>query len=272
MTKEASSEGQQEVRLPYREEVTLSKVTPTDGSSGEPVPATATMPSSIPGFSAVQVHKLDSMTNQMSTMGSTLMTAIQQLQQQMQQMQQSFTAAEKPQSNMPAAEPPPQPVTPQPTSEDKRWHPEEIGQFDGTGDVYAFTDRLSEALTEEDRPPYRKVEISTGPSNLKTADELKQLREDRLRRKKSKKRAMIDYARARRNEEEPTRKAQELKQKQEKTAYMKQNFNEIVEAPTNKQVGLEEAGGLDEALGFLKPPVDLVARRTDMQLQPEVLP
>ena len=29
------------------------------------------------------------------------------------------------------------------TQEDMRWRPEEIGYFDGTGDVFAFTDRLS---------------------------------------------------------------------------------------------------------------------------------
>ena len=36
-----------------------------------------------------------------------------------------------------------QPITVQPAAEDKRWRPEEIGSFDGTGDVYAFTDRLA---------------------------------------------------------------------------------------------------------------------------------
>ena len=36
-----------------------------------------------------------------------------------------------------------QPTTVQPAVEDKRWRPEEIGSFDGTGDVYAFTDRLA---------------------------------------------------------------------------------------------------------------------------------
>ena len=35
-----------------------------------------------------------------------------------------------------------QPITVQP-AEDKRWRPEEIGSFDGTGDMYAFTDRLA---------------------------------------------------------------------------------------------------------------------------------
>ena len=35
-----------------------------------------------------------------------------------------------------------QSITVQP-AEDKRWRPEEIGSFDGIGDVYAFTDRLA---------------------------------------------------------------------------------------------------------------------------------
>ena len=35
-----------------------------------------------------------------------------------------------------------QSITVQPV-EDKRWRPEEIGSFDDTGDVYAFTDRLA---------------------------------------------------------------------------------------------------------------------------------
>ena len=33
--------------------------------------------------------------------------------------------------------------------EDKRWRPEEIGYFDGTGDVYAFVDRLSSIATNK---------------------------------------------------------------------------------------------------------------------------
>lgn len=33
-------------------------------------------------------------------------------------------------------------IVPAPQSDDKRWRPEEIGEFDGTGDVYAFTDRM----------------------------------------------------------------------------------------------------------------------------------
>ena len=37
-------------------------------SSGELVPSTAIMHSSIPGFSAVQVHKINNMTNQMTVM------------------------------------------------------------------------------------------------------------------------------------------------------------------------------------------------------------
>ena len=139
-------------------------------TSGELVPSTAIRHSSIPGFSAVQVHGVNSMINQMTTMmdvkiqaqsqrfeaqieasQSSFLAAIQQMQQSMQQMQQSmqqmqqsFAAgnAENPQQNAPATQQHSQPVTPQPT-DDKRWRPEEIGQYNGTGDVYAFTDRIA---------------------------------------------------------------------------------------------------------------------------------
>ena len=52
----------------------------------------------------------------------------------------------------------PQTTVPQTTSqatqpatqgEDKRWRPEEIGYFDGTGDVFAFTDRLTSTATRK---------------------------------------------------------------------------------------------------------------------------
>ena len=59
--------------------------------------------------------------------------------------------------------PTPQTTTPQPTEqtttpqaiqpatqgEDKRWRPEEVGYFDGTGDVFAFTDRLTSITTHK---------------------------------------------------------------------------------------------------------------------------
>ena len=138
-------------------------------TSGELVPSTAIMHSSIPGFSAVQVHKINNMTNQMTVMmdakidiqnrrfeakleaqsqrfeasQSDLMAAIQQLQQS---MQQSFPAAENTerlQQNAPVTQQHSPPATPQSISDDKRWRPDEIGQFDGTGDVYAFTDRIA---------------------------------------------------------------------------------------------------------------------------------
>ena len=35
------------------------------------------------------------------------------------------------------------------TSNDKRWRPEEVGYFDGSGDVYAFIDRLSSIVTNK---------------------------------------------------------------------------------------------------------------------------
>ena len=44
----------------------------------------------------------------------------------------------------------PQALPTQPaTSDDKRWRPEEVGYFDGSGDVYAFTDRLSSIATNK---------------------------------------------------------------------------------------------------------------------------
>ena len=124
---------------------------------------------------------------------------------------------------------------------------------------------------QEDRPPYTEEGMRKRSDMFNTPDELKQLYEGSLRPKTDEEIAKIEDARARRKEESE-RKAQKLKQKQEKTAYMEQRVNEEVEGPTNKQGGPQEAEGLDEALGFLKPPVDLAARRMDTQLQPEVLP
>ena len=47
----------------------------------------------------------------------------------------------------------PQGTTPQPETTppeaDKRWRPEEVGYFDGTGDVFAFTDRLRSTETQK---------------------------------------------------------------------------------------------------------------------------
>ena len=40
-------------------------------------------------------------------------------------------------------QPPQHQSIPSSQSEDKRWRPEEIGEFDGDGDVYAFTDRMA---------------------------------------------------------------------------------------------------------------------------------
>ena len=37
---------------------------------------------------------------------------------------------------------PAQPITAPPAEPDKRWRPDDIGEFDGTGDVYAFVDRI----------------------------------------------------------------------------------------------------------------------------------
>ena len=67
-----------------------------------------------------------------------------------QQLQQSFPAAEiteKPHHNAHATEQNSQPATPQPTYDDKRWRLDDVRQFDGTGDVYTFTDRVA-SITE----------------------------------------------------------------------------------------------------------------------------
>ena len=65
---------------------------------------------------------------------------------------QQIVTSTPPQSTQSAA----QPITAQPIiaqsavaslSEDKRWRPEEIGQFDGTGDVIAFVDRIRSVVT-----------------------------------------------------------------------------------------------------------------------------
>ena len=42
----------------------------------------------------------------------------------------------------------PQPITAY-ASEDKRWRPEEIGLFDGTGDAQAFVDRIRSVATRK---------------------------------------------------------------------------------------------------------------------------
>ena len=56
-----------------------------------------------------------------------------------------------------------QPITVQPAVEsDKRWRPEEIGSFDGTGDadVYAFTDRLA-SIAELNPPKLVQINLVT---------------------------------------------------------------------------------------------------------------
>ena len=134
------------------------------------------------------------------------------------------------------------------------------------------TEEVLNQVLQEDRAPFRERIMRRGSANFKTSDELKQLYEASLRPKTDEEIAEIKDARARRKEEKSKRKTQKLKQKQEENAYMEQRVNEEVEGPTNKRVGLEEPEGFDEALGFLKPTVDPVARRTDIELQPEVLP
>ena len=46
------------------------------------------------------------------------------------------------------------------SAEDKRWRPEEIGSFDGTGDVYAFTDRLA-SIAELKTPKLIQINLVT---------------------------------------------------------------------------------------------------------------
>ena len=43
----------------------------------------------------------------------------------------------------------PQATQPATQGEDKRWRPEEVGYFDGTGDVFAFTDRLYSTASQK---------------------------------------------------------------------------------------------------------------------------
>ena len=90
---------------------------------------------------------------------------------------------------------------------------------------------------------------------FETRDELKQLYEGSLRPKTDEEIAKVEDVRARRNEGESEMKAQKLKRKQEAT----------------KRWRPEEAEDLDEALGSVKLPVDPVARRMDIELQPEDL-
>lgn len=57
----------------------------------------------------------------------------------------SSPAPQQPAPQQPSPQPPATliPTAQLATQEDKRWRPEEIGYFDGTGDVYAFTDRMT---------------------------------------------------------------------------------------------------------------------------------
>ena len=125
---------------------------------GELVPTKTIKQPSIPEFSAEQVHRINSMQVQMTTMmdakidmqdrrfaakldeqSRSIMAAIQR-------MQQLFSTAEnteKSQPNPPATQPSSQPATPA-TSEDKRWRHDDVGDFHGPpDDVFAFTDRLT---------------------------------------------------------------------------------------------------------------------------------
>ena len=121
---------------------------------------------------------------------------------------------------------------------------------------------------QEDRPPYTEEGMRKRSDKFKTLDELKQLYES-IRPKTDEEITKIEDARARRKEGESERKAQKLKQKQEKTAYLEQRVNEDVEGPTNKQVGSEEAECWNEALSFPRREWSArrrVDRRGDLEL------
>ena len=67
---------------------------------------------------------------------------------------EALKATSRPQSRSTTPQPTGSTTTPQPTQpatqgEDKRWRPEEVGYFDGTGDVFAFTDRLTSVATHK---------------------------------------------------------------------------------------------------------------------------
>ena len=118
---------------------------------------------------------------------------------------------------------------------------------------------------QEDRSPLMGEEMRQGSDKFKTPDELKQVYKDDLGPETNGEIAKVDDARAREKERGSERKTQEA-------VRMEQKLNEEVEGPLNKRVGLEKPAGPDEALSYLKPPVDLVARKKDIALQPEVLP
>lgn len=148
------------------------------------------------------------------------------------------------------------------------------------------TKGVSNEAQHEVRPPYREEvtlnkvttteevlnqgrhtedEMRKRSDNFSPPDELKQLYEASLEPETDEEKAKVENARAGRKEEGSERKAQEA-------VHMEQKLNEEPEGPLNKRVGLKEPAGLDEALSYLKPPVDPVARQMDIALQPEVLP
>ena len=75
-------------------------------------------------------------------------------------MQHFFPAAEKSQSNAPATQQTSRSATPQSTSDHKRSRPDNVDEVDGTGNVYAFTDRLT-SITELKEPKLVQTNIVT---------------------------------------------------------------------------------------------------------------
>ena len=126
---------------------------------------------------------------------------------------------------------------------------------DGPLNKVTTTKEVMDQDRQENRSPSTDGEMRKRSVKFKALDKLKQLYKASLQPKTDEEIAKVGDARARRNEGESEMKAQKLERKQEAT----------------KRWRPEEAEDLDEALGFLKPPVDSVARRMAIDLQPEVL-
>ena len=100
-------------------------------SSSTPGPITTGSSPFIPGFSTQQINGM------MTIFGGLLTT----------ELDRRFGKSPTNETSTPQAVPATQPIAVQ--HDDKRWRPEEIGYFDGSGDVYAFTDRLTSIATSK---------------------------------------------------------------------------------------------------------------------------
>ena len=259
MTEDVLNQEQQEVRLPYREDVTHVK--PTTAKEA---------------LNGVQQEDQSPDREEVTLKKSTPVK--EPLDQDQQQAQPPYREVNEPMTT--------EEVSNQGWQEDRSPYTEEVKL-----DKPTTTKEVSNEAQQEGRPLYREEvtldEITTAEGVLnqgrredrsllmgeevrkrsdkfKTPDELKQVYKDGLGPEPNEEIAKVEDARAREKEEGSERKTQEA-------VRMEQKLNEEKEGSLNKQVGLEEPAGLDEALSFLKPPVDPVARQTDIALQPEAL-